>query len=112
MLARIKATQIGETGLRMAALVAGSQLTVAAAKVGGHSAMAGSCGAENVFHVAGSFCQTVWSMVNACMVGQMVHAAGALLASDSVFNPVSAIAGIIGHEVMAHVVSLVFQILS
>lgn len=112
MLARIKATQIGKTGLRMAAFVAGSQLTVAAAKVGAHSAMAGSCGAEDAFHIASSLGQTAWSILNACVVGQMVQAAGMVLASDSIFDPVNAIASIIGHEVMAHVVSIVFQILS
>ena len=112
MLARIKATQIGKTGLRMAALVAGSQLTVAAAKVGSHSAMAGGCGAENAFHLASALGQTVWSMVDACLASQMVHAAGQLLVSDSVLNLGNATASVIGHEVLTHVVSLAFQIFS
>jgi hypothetical protein len=112
MLARIKASQIGRIGIRMAAVLAASQLTVAAAKVTDHAKLAGDCAGGSAFQLAVTIGQTAWSMLNACVIGQMVHAAGMLLASDSSFDAVSAVVGIIGHEVVAQIVSFVFQILS
>jgi hypothetical protein len=112
MLARINGMQIGRSGLRLAAILAGSQLTVAAAKVGSGTTLPGDCGAESAFQIAMTVGQTAWSVVDACVVGRMVHAAGALVASDSFFNPVQAVAGIIGHELSAQLVSIVFQIFS
>ena len=112
MLARIKANQIGRIGGRVAAVLAGSQLTVAAAKVGDHAKLAGDCAGGSAFQFAIALGQTAWSMLDGCMIGQMVHVAGALLASDSNSNTVQAVAGIIGHEVVGHLVSFVFQMLS
>jgi enoyl-[acyl-carrier-protein] reductase (NADH) len=112
MLARIKANQIGRIGGRVAAVLAGSQLTVAAAKVGDHAKLAGDCAGGSAFQFAVTLGQTAWSMLDACVVGQMVHAATALLASDSSCSTVQVVAGVIGHEVAAHLVSFVFQILS
>jgi hypothetical protein len=51
-------------------------------------------------------------MLDACLIRQIVHAGAVLLTSDSMLSSVHAVAGIIGHEVMARVVSLAFQILS
>lgn len=110
MLARIKANQIGRTGLRMAAVLAGSQLTVAAAIVGDHVKAAGACAGGSAFELAVTVGQTAWSMLNACLIGQIVQAAGMLLASDSSFNVVHAVVGVIGH--VAQIVPFVFQILS
>jgi|HubBroStandDraft_5_1064220.scaffolds.fasta_scaffold744878_1 enoyl-[acyl-carrier-protein] reductase (NADH) len=112
MLARIKANEIGRTGIRMAAVLAGSQLTVAAAKVGDHAKLAGECAGGSAFHLAVTLGQTAWSMLDACVVGQMVHIAGAFLASDSSYSTIQTVAGIIGHEVVGHLVSFVFQMLS
>lgn len=112
MLASTKAKQIGWTGFRLAAVLAGSQLTVAAAKVGEHTTLSGDCGGQSAIHVAITLGQTAWSMVDACVIGQLVHAAGVLLASDSNFSPVRAVAGIIGHEVVAHLAAFVIQVLS
>jgi hypothetical protein len=112
MLARIKATQIGRTGLRFAIVLAGSQLTVVAAKVGEQPSLAGDCGGKSAFQLAATMSQTVWSMLDACLVGQLVHAAGSLLASDSTFNPISVVAGVIGHELVGHLVSFVLRVLS
>jgi len=117
MLARINATQIGKTGLRLAALLAGLQLPVAVAKVESHSAVAdisqnAICGGETAVHVAITLGQTAWSMLDACIVGQMVHAAGDLVACDSFLNPAQTIAAIVGHEVLTHLVSFAVQIFS
>jgi hypothetical protein len=113
MLAIINATQIGRISGRLAAVLAGSQLTVAAAKVGNHSAtLAEHCGADSAVHTAVTLGQTAWSMLDACVIGQAVHVAGALLASDSSWSAAQAVVGIIGHAVTAHLASIVFQILS
>ena len=118
MLEKAKVSQIWQGGIRLAAILAGAQFPVAFAKTAGHSAtVAGikasvDCAGESVVRTAVTLGQTLWGTVDACMVGQMVHAAGALLAPDSAFNPVHAVVGIIGHEVVGHLVSFVFQILS
>ncbi|HEY2821308.1 MAG TPA: hypothetical protein VGJ06_09730 [Candidatus Acidoferrum sp.] len=118
MLARVTATQIRDNGIRLAAILAGAQVPAAIAKAADHStAVAGieasvDCVGETAVHTAITLGQTVWGMLDACTIGQMVHAAGVLIASDAIFHPLNAIAGIIGHEVSAHLVSFVFQILS
>jgi hypothetical protein len=112
MLARTKANQIGRIGGRVAAVLAGSQLTVATAKVGDHAKLAGDCAGGSAFQLAVTLGQTAWSVVDGCVVGQMVHVAGAVLASDSNSSMFQAVAGIVGHEVAAHAMSIVFQILS
>lgn len=112
MLARIKAKEIGRIGGRLAAVLAGSQFTVAAARVGDHAKLAGDCAGDSAFHLAAALGQTAWSMLDACLVGQVVHGAGAYLMSDSSDSTVQTVAGIIGHEVVGHLVSFVFQVLS
>jgi hypothetical protein len=118
MLARITATQIRNGGIRLAAVLAGAQVPAVVAKAAEHSTtVAGieasvDCVGETAVHTAITLGQTVWGMLDACTVGQMVHAAGVLLASDAIFHPAHAVAGIIGHEVVAHLVSFAFQILS
>ena len=112
MLAKIKANQVGRIGIRMAALLAGSQLMVAAAKVTDHAKLAGDCMGGSAFHLAATLGQTAWSTMNAYVVGQIIHAAGVVLASDSSYHAVHAVAGIIGHEVVAQIMSFVFQIFS
>ena len=83
MLARIKAKEIGRIGGRLAAVLAGSQFTVAAARVGDHAKLAGDCAGDSAFHLAAALGQTAWSMLDACLVGQVVHGAGAYLMSGS-----------------------------
>ena len=112
MLARTEANQIGRIGGRLAAVLAGSQLTVAAAKVGDHAKVAGDCAGGSGFELAVTLGHTAWSMLDGYVIGQLAHTAGALLALDSDCNTVQAVAGIIGHEVVGHLVSIVFQILS
>src|SRR5579871_5199594 len=112
MLARMKANQIGRIGIRMAAVLAGSQLTVAAAKVTDHAKLAGDCAGGSALQFAVMLGQTAWSMLDGCVVGQMVHPAGALLALDSSCVAVEAVVGIIGHAVTSQIVSIVFRILS
>ena len=112
MLARTKANQIGRIGGRMAALVAGSQLTVAAAKVTGHAKFAGDCAGGSAFDFAVTLGQTAWSMLDGCVANEMVHLAGVVLASHSSHNAVEAVVGIIGHSVTSRLLSIVFQILS
>ena len=110
--------KISGGGVRLAAVLAGLNVPVAVAKFAGHSTMAAGGGAnsgcveQSAIHAAIALGHAVWGMLDACMVGQMAHAAGVLLVSDSIFNPVHAVAGIIGHKVAAHLVAFVFQILS
>ena len=115
MLTSGTAKKIGKGGLRLAAVLAALQLPVAVAKVAGHSATVGhigttDCAGHSTMTVAMSLGQTVVSMVDACFLSQLVHAAGVLLASDSI--SVDSIASVLGHEVVAHLVSLTMQILS
>jgi hypothetical protein len=118
MLARAKAKQIWQGGIRLAAILAGAQVPVAFAKAASHSTAVASikasvdCAGESVARAAVMLGQTLWGTVDACMVGQMVHAAGLLFEQDSAFNPAHAVVGIIGHELVGHLVSFVFQILS
>src|ERR1700761_514180 len=112
MLARIKANRIGRIGVRSAAVLAGSQLTVAAAKIGDHAKLAGDCAKGSEFQLAVTLGHAAWSMLDGGMLGQMIHFAGCLLTSDSGYNMVHAVAHMIGHEVVAHLLSFVFQILS
>jgi hypothetical protein len=112
MLARSKASQIGRIGIRMAAVLVGSQLTVAAAKVTDHAKLAGDCAEGSALQFAVMFGQTAWSMLDGCVVGRMVDAAGALLAVGSSCGAVQVIVGIIGHALTSHLVSIVFEILS
>src|SRR5882757_8375907 len=99
MLARFTAKQIGKAGVRLTAILVGLQLPVAVAKVACHSATVtgvcakADCAGQNAIDMAMSVGQTAWSIFDACIVGQMVHAAGVLLASDSSLNPVHAVAG-------------------
>jgi hypothetical protein len=117
MLERARVKQISQGGIRLAAILAGAQVPVAFAKAASHSAtVAGikasvDCASESAVRAAVTLGQTLWGSVDACMVSQAVHAAGVLLASDSV-NPVQAVVGTIGHELIGHAVSFVFQILS
>jgi len=110
--------KIGRGGVRLAAVLAGLNVPVAVAKFAGYSQMAAAGGAnsgcveQSAVHAAITLGHAVWGMLDACILGQMAHAAGVLLASDSTFNPVHAVAGIIGHEVATHLVVFVFQILS
>ena len=118
MLARLTVTQIRDCGVRLAAILAGAQVPAAIAKAADHStAVAGitasvDCVGDTAVHTAIVLGQTIWGMLDACTIGQRVHAAGLFLVSDTIFHPVHAVAGIIGHEVVAHIVSLAFQILS
>lgn len=118
MLAKITATQIKDSGIRLAVILAGAQVPAAIARAADHSTtVAGiqasvDCVGETAVHTAITLGQIAWGMLDACTIGQMVHAAGVLLASDAIFHPAHAVAGIIGHEVVAHIVSLAFQILS
>jgi hypothetical protein len=118
MLARLTVTHIRDCGVRLAAILAGAQVPAAIAKAADHSTTvvgitaSVDCAGETAIHTAIALGQTIWGMLDACTMGQMVHAAGVLLASDAIFHPVQAVAGIIGHEVIGHIVSLAFQILS
>jgi hypothetical protein len=111
-------TQIRDGGIRLAAILAGAEVPAAIAKAADHSTtVAGitasvDCVGETAVHTAITLGQTIWGMLDVCTIGQMVHAAGVLLVSDAFFHPAHAIAGIIGHEVVAHIVSLAFQIFS
>jgi hypothetical protein len=63
-------------------------------------------------HVVATLGQTLWVTLDACLVGQALRAAGMLLAPESGFNPVHAVAGIISHELVGHAVSFVFHLVS
>ena len=118
MLGTTKATQIWQGGIRLAAILAGAQVPTAFAKAASHSTTLASvkdgidCAGATALDVAITLGQTLWGTLDACMVGQMVHAAGVLLAPDSAFNPVQAVAGVVGHQLAGHLASFVFQILS
>ena len=118
MLERGKVTKFWNGGIRMAAILAGAGVPSAFAKAAGHSTtVAGlkatvDCVGESAFHVAASLGQNLWGTVDACTIGQAAHAAGMLLAPDSVFNPVHIVVGIVGHELVGHAVSFVIQLLS
>ena len=118
MLGTTKATQIWQGGIRLAAILAGAQVPTVFAKSASHSTMLADakavvdCAGETALHTAVTLGQTLWGTLDACMVGQMVHAAGVFLGSDSGFNPTHAVAGIIGHELVGHVISFVFQLVS
>ena len=117
MLTSETAKKIGKSGIRLAAVLAGLQLPVAVAEVAGHSARLAhvgnvDCAGHSAVDAAISLGQTVVSMLDACVVGQLVDAAGVALASDALSYPVHAVVGIVGHEVVAHLVSFVMQVLS
>jgi hypothetical protein len=118
MLARMKATQIWQGGIRLAAILAGAQVPVAFAKAASHSAtVAGikasvDCASESVLHAAVTLGQTLWGTVDASMLGEAAHAAGVLMAPGALFNPGHAIFAITAHELAGHVVSLVLHIFS
>ena len=118
MLDKTKATQMWQGGIRLAAILVGAQLPTAVAKAASHStALAGvkagmNCAGQSALEAAITFGQTIWGTLDACMVAQLFHVAGVTMAPDSVFNPAQAIAGMIGHEVVGHLVSVVIQILS
>jgi hypothetical protein len=107
MLATATTIRIWNGGLKLAAIFVGLKLPVGA----GITSNIESRG-DVAMHVANLIGQTIWSVLNACMVGQMVHAVGALLASGYVFDPVHAVAGIVGHELFARLVSFALQVLS
>jgi hypothetical protein len=118
MLARAKAKQIWQGGIRLAAILTGAQVPVAFAKAASHSAtMAGikasvDCASESMVHVAVTLGKTLWGTVDASTLGEAAHAAGVLLAPDALFNPGHAVFAIVGHELAGHVVSIVLHILS
>jgi hypothetical protein len=118
MLESTRATRIWQDGIRMAAILAGAGVPSAFAKAAGHSTtVAGikatvDCVSESALHVAATIGQTLWVTMDACLVSQAVRAAGMLLAPDSAFNPVHAVVGIIGHELVGHAVSFVFHLVS
>jgi hypothetical protein len=107
MLARATANQIWHGGLGLAAIFAGLRLPVAAG-ITSNIEYAG----DVAMYVANVIGQTLWGVLDACLLGQMVRAAGVLLGSDLICNPVQAIAGIVSRELVAHAVSFVFQIFS
>jgi hypothetical protein len=107
MLARATANQMRHGGLKLAAIFIGVQLPVAA---GAASKMEYT--GDVAMHATNLISQTLWSVLDPCLLGQMVHTAGALLASDVICNPAQAIAGIVSHELVAHMVGFAFQILS
>lgn len=112
MLARIRANQIGNAGIRLAAVLAASQITALAAKVGDNARLPEGCGSGSAINVAAMMGQTAWSMLDACVVGRLVHVAGMLIAPDSSFSAIHTVTSIIGHEVVARVMSFAIQILS
>jgi hypothetical protein len=116
MLTSGTAKRIGKGGVRLAAVLAGLQLPVAVAEVTGHAArVAHEANVDCVGHsmnAAISVGHTALSMLDACVVGQLVHAAGVVIASDSLSHPVQAVVGIVGHEMVAHLLSFVLQTLS
>jgi hypothetical protein len=112
MLATIRATRIGRAGSCLWTLLAASQIASAAAKVGDQAKLASDCGGESAFSFAAMMGQTVWNMLDACVVGRLVHVVGILIAPDSSFSAVHNVAGMIGQEVVARLVSFGIQILS
>ena len=118
MSGKTRVTQMWQGGIRLAAILAGTQVSTAFAKATEHSAtVAGiqasvDCVSESAVHVAITLGQTLWGTLDCCMVGQLLRAAGVLLAPDSAFHPAQAVAGIVAHELVGHLVSFVIQILS
>lgn len=105
----------------MAAILAGAGVPSAFAKAAGDSTtVAGikatvDCFGQSALQVTATLGPTIWGTLDACLIGQAVHAVhavGMLLTPDSAFNPVHVVAGIVGHQLLAHVVSFVFQLLS
>jgi hypothetical protein len=107
MLVRATANQIWQSSLELTAIFVAVRLPVAA----GFASKIEYAG-DVAMRVADMIRQTLWGMLDACLLGQMVHAAGAFLASDMICNPVQAIAGIVTRELVAHLMSFAFQILS
>jgi hypothetical protein len=107
MLARATGNQIWHGGLKLAAIFVGVQLPVAAG-----TASNTEYSGDFAMHVTNVIGQTLWSVLDPCLLGQMLHTAGTLLASDVICNPVQAIAGMVSHEVVAHLVAFAFQVLS
>src|ERR1700759_5044179 len=107
MLATATTNRIWNGGTKLAAIFFGLKLPVGAA-----IASKMECGGDAAMYVASLIGQTIWNLLDACMVGQLVHAVGALAASGFVFDPVHAVVGMLGHEVFAHVVSFALQIFS
>jgi hypothetical protein len=107
MLARATANQIWHGGLKVAAIFVGLRLPIAVG-IASNLQYAG----DVTMHVANIIGQTLWGVLDPCLIGQAVHAAGTLLVSDVICNPAQAVAGIVSHEVVAHLVSFAFQILS
>ncbi len=102
MLARMKATQIWQGGIRLAAILAGAQVPVAFAKAASHSAtVAGikasvDCASESVLHAAVTLGQTLWGTVDASCWSGASRGRSALGTGVALFNPVHAIVAIIG----------------
>jgi hypothetical protein len=109
------AKAIGKGAVRLAAVLAGLQLPVAVAEVAGRSARMEHAGnVDCVGHSMNaviSLGHTALSMLDACVVGQLAHAAGGVL-SGSLAYPVQAVVGIFGHEMVGHLVSFLLQTLS
>jgi len=109
--------KIGKGGIRLAAVLGGLQLPAAVAEVAVHSARMArvgnlDCAGHSARDAAISVGQWMANMLDACVVGQLVHAAGVVLASDSLSFPVHTLVGIVGRELVAHLVSFALQILS
>jgi hypothetical protein len=107
MLARATTNQVWHGGLKLAGIFVGLQLPVAAGTAS-NTEYTGNV----AMHVTNVIGETLWSVLDPCLLEQMVRTAGALLASDVICNPAQAIAGIVSHEVMAHLVAFAFQVLS
>lgn len=107
MSARATANQIGHSGLKLMAIFAGLQLPVAAG-----TASNTEYSGDVAMHVTNVVGQTLWSVLDPCLLGQMIDTAGSLLASDVICNPAQAIAGIVSRELLAHLVAFAFQVLS
>jgi hypothetical protein len=107
MLVRATANQVWKGGLKLAAIFVGLQLPAAAG-----TASNIEYSGDVAMHVTNVIGQTLWSVLDPCLLGQMVHNAGSLLASDVICNPAEAIVGFVSHELVAHLVAFAFQVLS
>ncbi len=105
---------IGKGGLRLAAALAGLQLPVGIAKVAVHAATVGhvDCLGQSAVNTSLSLSQTVFSTLDACVISQLVHAVGLVIASDSIIHWLHAVANIVGNELFAQLVTFALQILS
>ncbi len=116
MLTSGTAKRIGKGGIRLAAVLAGLQLPVAVAEVAKHSARIAHAGnvdcVGHSMNAAISVGHTALSMLDACVVSQLAHAAGVVLTSDSIFHPVQIAVGVVGHEVVGRLVSFLLHALS